>query len=94
MGPVPNPLEMQMIGRIVYGACATLLVTATAVVAAPAQQSSNDANKQICRTISDTGSRLGHARECHTAAEWAELRRQTQQNVDHIQNSRAANLGQ
>ena len=83
-----------MIGRIVYGACAIALVTATAVIAEPSGNSDRNANKQICRTISDTGSRLGHSRECHTAQEWTELRRQTQQNVDHIQNSRAANLGQ
>lgn len=80
-----------MIGRVVYGAFAIALVTATAVMAEPSGRSNGDANKQICRTISDTGSRLGHARECHTAAEWAELRRQTEQNISHIQNSRAAN---
>ena len=83
-----------MIGRLVYGACAMAFVTTTAVMAEPSGNSSNDANKQICRTISDTGSRLGHSRECHTAAEWAEMRRQTQENIDRIQNSRAANGGQ
>jgi hypothetical protein len=77
---------------MLYGACAVALLTTTAVMAEPSGgNAKDDANKQVCRTISDTGSRLGHTRECHTAAEWAELRRQTQQNIDHIQNSRAAN---
>src|SRR5256885_1170934 len=68
-GLAPNPLEIQMIGRIVYGACALALVTTTAVMAEPSGSSNNGANKQICRAIADTGSRLGHSRECHTAQE-------------------------
>jgi len=80
-----------MIGRVFYGACAVALIGTTAVMAEPRNGSNDDANKQICRSISDTGSRLGHVRECHTAQEWAELRRQMQQNIDRIQNSRAAN---
>ena len=79
-----------MIGRVVYGACALMLVGATAVVAQPRSDAGNDANKQICRSIADTGSRLGRSRECHTAQEWADLRRQTQQNIDRIQNNRPA----
>jgi hypothetical protein len=73
-----------------YGAIAVALVGTTAVMAEPRNASGDEANKQICRAIADTGSRLGRVRECHTAQEWAELRRQTQQNIDHIQNSRAA----
>jgi hypothetical protein len=81
-----------MIGRVFYGACAVAMVTATAVIAQPASTNSNgDANKQICRTITDTGSRLGHYRACHTAQEWIELRRQTKQNIDRIQNARPMN---
>ena len=81
-----------MIGRVFYGACAITLVTATAVIAQPASSDSKgDANKQICRTIADTGSRLGRYRACHTEQEWIELRRQTKQNVDHIQNARPWN---
>ena len=83
-----------MIGKMFYGACAVAMVTATAVIAQPASNSgatSDDSNKQICRSVADTGSRLARSRECHTAQEWAELRRQTQQNIDRIQNSRAAN---
>ena len=79
-----------MIGRLLYGVCAVTLVSATAVVAEPSNNSNGNANKQICRTTADTGSRLGRSRECHTEQEWAELRRQTQQNIDRVQNARAA----
>ena len=80
-----------MIGKLMYGVCAVTLVGATAVMAEPSTSSSNGSNKQICRAAPDTGSRLGRSRICHTEQEWAELRRQTQQNIDRVQNSRPAN---
>jgi len=83
-----------MSGKALHGLCAVALVSGTAVLAQPARSgggSASGANKQICRTIVDTGSRLGRSRACHTAQEWAELRRQTQQTVDHIQNARPWN---
>ena len=80
-----------MIGRMLYGASAALLLTATAALAQPAASSNADANKQICRSMADTGSRLGHSRACHTAQEWADLRRQTRQNVDRIQTQQSMN---
>jgi hypothetical protein len=86
-----------MMGRCLYGACAIFLVTATAVIAQSTSggggSSKTDANKQICRTFSDTGTRLGRYRACHTEQEWIELRRQTKANIDHIQNARAWNTG-
>jgi peptide subunit release factor RF-3 len=84
-----------MIGRILYGGFAVALVATTAVIAQPSagDTAKSDANKQICRVIADTGSRLGRYRACHTAQEWIELRRQTKQNIDHIQNARPWNAG-
>ena len=79
-----------MFGRVFCGLSSAALVSATAVLAEPSGSASNGANKQICRAVADTGSRLGRSRVCHTEQEWAELRRQTQQNVDHVQNARAA----
>ena len=81
-----------MIARMLYGASAALTLIATAAIAQPTgSTATGDANKQICRSISDTGSRLGHTRACHTAQEWADLRRQTRQNVDRIQTRQAMN---
>ena len=80
-----------MISKALSGACFAVLVAATAVAAqsAPGAPAKDDPNRQICQASPDTGSRLGHVRICHTAAEWAELRRQTQSQIDHIQNARA-----
>jgi hypothetical protein len=81
-----------MIGKLLYAACGAALVTATAVLAQPSGGAANgEANKQICRASADTGSRLGRTRACHTAQEWAELRRQTKQNIDRIQTRQAMN---
>ena len=81
-----------MIARTLFGVSAALLVSATAVVAQGNSGTAKaDPDRQVCRRINDTGSRLGAIRVCHTAAEWAELRRQTKQTIDQIQNSRAAN---
>lgn len=45
-------------------------------------------DKMICKTEGEIGSRLARSRVCHTAAEWAELRREEKENVDRIQNGR------
>lgn len=47
-----------------------------------------DPTKKVCRTISETGSRLNKARACHTQSEWDELRRQTKAKIENIQNNR------
>ena len=81
-----------MIGKALHLVSAVALVAATAVIAQPpGGTSKSDGNKQICRSMGDTGSRLGRSRACHTAQEWEELRRQTKQNVDRIQNARPWN---
>ena len=80
-----------MIGKALHILFAAGLVTATAVVVAEPHSGGTtqaENNKQICRTMMDTGSRLGRYRACHTAREWEELRRQAKQNVDRIQNNR------
>jgi hypothetical protein len=77
---------------MLYGAFAVTLLATTAVVAQPSSgETKSSANKQICRAVADTGSRLGRSRICHTAEEWAELRRETQQNIDRVQNARPMN---
>jgi hypothetical protein len=73
-----------------------LVLAAAAIVgtAATAAENSNksgkaDPNKVICRTINDTGDKLRKTRACHTDAEWRELRRQSREAVEQIQNRRA-----
>lgn len=37
-----------------------------------------DPNKKVCKTIKETGSRLGGKRECKTQAEWDRIAAETQ----------------
>jgi hypothetical protein len=68
---------------------ASALIVGMALLAGPeAPAAPTKAEKMICRTEMESGSRLKKSRACHTAAEWAELKRQTQANVDRIQNGR------
>jgi hypothetical protein len=55
--------------------------------AAAAQPASNR-DRMICRRVGDSGHRLSPVRACHTEGEWVELRRQTRETLDHIQNAR------
>ncbi len=44
-----------------------------------------DPNRVICRTEEDIGSRLARSRRCHTAAEWALIKREERLTVDRVQ---------
>jgi hypothetical protein len=83
-----------MIGKLAGGLFAAALLAAAASASEPSNKSGAkaDPNKIVCRTVSEIGSRLKKTRACHTLAEWAELRRQTKSTVEHIQDSRNANL--
>ena len=83
-----------MIARMICGLGAVALLAGTASASESASRSTakNDPDRVVCRVSQDTGSRLGKIRVCKTNAQWAEMRRQTQETIDHIQNSRAANL--
>ncbi|HEY5713007.1 MAG TPA: hypothetical protein VIT38_14025 [Allosphingosinicella sp.] len=79
----------------IFGICAMALVGAASVTATPPRAASNasgtKAERQICRTFRENGTRLGGYRACHTATEWAELRRQMKANVDGMQTRQAMN---
>ena len=83
-----------MIARMICGLCAVVMLAGTATASESTSKSApkSDAEKIVCRVSNDTGSRLGRIRVCKTNAQWAEMRRQTQETIDHIQNNRSANL--
>jgi hypothetical protein len=56
--------------------------------AEPDQAEAVAPDRMICRTVANSGNRLGRARVCHTEQEWVELRRQTMETVEHIENAR------
>ena len=73
--------------RHLLSAAVLALVCASGASAAEGSKH-RDPNKKVCRTITDTGSRLNRTRACHTEAEWEELRRLTKQKIENIQNNR------
>lgn len=58
--------------------------SAPVVVDAP----SNSPNERVCRTITDTGSRLNRSRVCRTRAQWEQQRREMRQDVERSQANR------
>jgi hypothetical protein len=44
-----------------------------------------DPNRVICRTEQQIGTRLQKIRRCHTAAEWAEVKRDNRRVIDRVQ---------
>ena len=83
-----------MFAKTIMVLCASALVAGAAGLAAASEPKGKtaDPNKVVCRTVAESGSRLKKSRACHTLAEWAELKRQTRQTVEHIQDARAAHL--
>jgi hypothetical protein len=83
-----------MIARMICGLCAVALCAGTAAASESSSKTAGkgDPDKVVCRVSQDTGSRLGKIRVCKTNAQWAEMRRQTQETIDRIQNNRSANL--
>jgi len=83
-----------MIGKATLVLSIALMSATSANASEPTNRSDArlESNRMVCRTETDTGSRLGKSRACHTVAEWAELRRQMKKKVDEIQSRKAANL--
>jgi len=78
-----------MLKRTVFLIAATVLSAGGLTVAAQGGPPAPSAGeKKVCRTSDTPGSRLGKGRTCKTAAEWAELDRETKATVEHIQASR------
>ncbi len=44
-----------------------------------------DPNEVVCKRQTDTGSRLGGAKICHTRQEWADIATQSRDNMDRAQ---------
>jgi len=67
------------------------LASAAAVAQAPGSSPSNQGNspdpdQTICRTVSETGSRLSRRRVCKTRAEWETQRREARDSAQRSQN--------
>lgn len=65
------------------------LIPAAAFAEKKADQSADmgDPNRIICVKAAKPGTRIVTSRSCHTAAEWADLRREQRQVVEKIQSN-------
>jgi hypothetical protein len=52
-----------------------------------------DANRIICEEIKIIGSRLAKRKTCHTAAEWADIRREQRMQTDRVQGFKPCQVG-
>ena len=75
---------------------ALVVSSAAAIAQAPTETATttkvgpgNDPNEIVCRRQQEIGSRLNTRRVCRTRAEWAQLRDQTRQVVDRVQENKA-----
>lgn len=59
-------------------AAALMLVAGQAPAPSVTKSPTIDPNKRVCKTIKETGSRLGGTRECKTQAEWDRIAAETQ----------------
>lgn len=57
---------------------ALLFVAGQAQTPTTAPAAPIDPDKKVCKTIKETGSRLGGKRECRTQAEWNRIAEETQ----------------
>ena len=76
-----------MVGKAAFG----LFVLVIAGAAAPPGEppNGNDSDRIVCKSISESGSRLRRARVCHSLAEWADRQRRTQELIDRMQTNHA-----
>lgn len=73
----------------------SLLSTTAAFAEKKKDQSADmgDSGRIICEEVKIIGSRLAKKKTCHTAAEWAEMRRQQRQVTDRIQAFKPCQVG-
>ena len=86
------------VGAVALMACSTIAwsqattgttTTTTTTTATPATP---PAEKLVCQTVEQLGSRLGGHRECKTKAQWAEERRLNREMIDRSQTQKACGM--
>jgi hypothetical protein len=65
--------------------CALTLCASAAFASSNSSSRKANPNKIVCRTEAEMGTRVKRAKVCHTLAEWEDMRRQTDRNVEKIQ---------
>ena len=65
--------------------CVAGLIPAFASAETVSNSAAPDPNETICRSVADTGSRVGHVRVCMTRAEWEQQGRNRRGNSNRSQ---------
>ena len=60
----------------------------TTAPAATAAVATGDPNRRVCKAVTTTGTRLGKAKICRTAREWAEQTDQDRRSLERMQGTR------
>lgn len=78
-----------MMKKIMAAALCVSLIPSAAFADGKKDQSYDmgDSSRVICKKLKLTGSRLAVKKDCRTAAEWAEMRRQQQDTTSRIQSA-------
>jgi hypothetical protein len=81
--------------RLAFGAAGlALLLSAPAGLAASGRdKGADDPNREICKSRPVVGSRLQRVRECHSAAQWEELKLAERAGLMRAQHNGAQGLG-
>ncbi|PWG03322.1 hypothetical protein [Sphingosinicella humi] len=79
----------------IIAALSLSLTPAPALAEKKADQSADmgDSSRIICEKVEIIGSRLAVKKTCHTAAEWADIRRQQRMQTDRIQGFKPCQVG-
>jgi hypothetical protein len=82
--------------RLVVGAAGlALLLAASPAAAGPRKAgSADDPNREICKSRPVVGSRLQRVRECHSAAQWEEMKLAERAGLMRAQHNGAQGLGE
>lgn len=75
-----------MVAAALTAALGSAAVAQTSIQSSnPAPKKSSDPNRKICEKVEKTGTRLGVVTVCMTAQQWAEQRRDHQNDVERAQ---------
>jgi hypothetical protein len=77
--------KLQFFGVLALAAASPVYAQVTSIESSNPARKSNDPNRIVCDVEQTTGTRLGARKVCKTAAEWAQLKQETRQNVEKVQ---------
>ena len=78
-------ITQRLLALLMLASSAPAFAQATSIESSNSAHKSSDPNRLVCEVAQTTGTRLGARKVCKTAAEWAQLKEETRQNVEKVQ---------